>query len=114
MNTSESIRFNDMAWEDDAPGIRAKETLVNGVRWAIVEYGEGVGREEWCEDGHFGFVLAGEIEYMFDDGRDPVRAAGGEAFFLPASPLGEGAHRGRNVAGTQTRLFLIDDPIPSG
>jgi len=70
---------------------------------------EGAHREDWCEEGHRGYVVSGEIEYEFDDGREPLRATQGEAFLLPPAVLGSGAHRGRNTARKSTRLFLIDD-----
>ena len=73
--------------------------------WA--DYAPGASRAEWCEEGHRGYVLAGEIEY--DDGREPLRAEEGDAFLLPHAPLGAGAHQGRNLAPGPTRLFLIDD-----
>ncbi len=109
MDEARNVPFGDMEWTDDAPGIRAREAAVDGARWATVEYGEGVGREDWCEEGHRGFVISGRIEYQFDDGRGPLRASEGEAFLLPPAPLGGGAHRGRNIAPGPTRLFLIDD-----
>jgi len=108
MDEPRRVPFDELPWTDDAPGISAREVDVGGARWATVEYGEGVGREEWCEEGHRGFVLFGEIEYEFDDGRTPLRAKENEAFLLPPAPLG-GAHRGRNLAPGPTRLFLIDD-----
>jgi hypothetical protein len=109
MGEERSVSFGKMEWTDDAPGIRAREADVEGARWAMVEYEEGVGREELCEEGHRGYVISGEIEYEFDDGREPLRAAEGEAFLLPSALLGGGAHRGRNLAAGPTRLFLIDD-----
>jgi uncharacterized cupin superfamily protein len=75
----------------------------------MVEYGPGASREDWCEEGHRGFVVEGEIEYRFDDGRERLRAGEGEAFLLPPAPLGGGAHSGRNPSQRPTRLFLIDD-----
>jgi hypothetical protein len=104
-----NVPFGEMEWTDDAPGIRARETDVEGIRWAIVEHGEGVSREDWCEEGHRGYVILGRIEYEFDDGRELLRAVEGEAFRLPSAPLDDGAHRGRNVAPGPTRLFLIDE-----
>jgi hypothetical protein len=93
-------------WEDDAPGIRAR--AVEGVdrrRFAIVEYGPGAARTDWCLDGHYGMVLEGEIEYRFDDGSPPLRVAAGDALWL----LGGGpAHQGHNLAPGATTLFLID------
>ena len=109
MDEPRRVPFDELPWTDDAPGISAREVDVGGARWATVEYGEGVGREEWCEEGHRGFVLFEEIEYEFDDGRTPLRAKENEAFLLPPAPLGGGAHRGRNLAPGPTRLFLIDD-----
>ncbi|MGH3087381.1 MAG: hypothetical protein ACRDSJ_08695 [Rubrobacteraceae bacterium] len=111
MSEAENVPFGGMEWTDDVPGIRTKEAEVEGARWAVVEYEEGAKREEWCEDGHRGFVISGEIEYEFDDGRSPLRASEGEAFFLPATPLDKGAHRGTNLAAKPTRLFLTDIPL---
>ena len=103
------VPFEELPWTADAPGIRAREVEVGGARWATVEYEAGAAREDWCEEGHRGFVISGRIEYEFDDGGEPLRALEGEAFFLPPAPLGEGAHRGRNPSESPTRLFLIDD-----
>ena len=109
MGEATNVPFGEMEWNDDAPGIRAREVRVEGTRWAMVRYGEGARREEWCEEGHRGYVVEGEIEYEFDDGRESLRASEGEAFLLPPATLGDGAHRGRNLAPGPTRLFLIDD-----
>jgi hypothetical protein len=104
-----SVPFGDLSWTDDAPGIRAREAELEGTRWAVVEYSQGASRVDWCEEGHRGYVVAGAIEYEFDDGRAPLRASEGEAFLLPPASLEEGAHRGRNAANEPTRIFLIDD-----
>ena len=103
------VPFGELTWTEEAPGIRAREVDVGEARWATVEYGAGAARGGWCEEGHRGFVLAGEIEYEFDDGGEPLRASEGEAYFLPPAPLGGGAHRGRNPSESPTRLSLIDD-----
>jgi len=110
MDEARNVPFDELEWTDDAPGIRAREAEVEGARWAVVEYGEGASRDDWCEEGHCGYVISGRIEYQFDDGREPLRASEGEAFLLPPAPLRGGAHRGRNAAPGSTRLFLIDDP----
>jgi len=109
MDEPRNVSFGELRWTDDAPGIRAREAEVGGKRWATVEYGEGAHREDWCEEGHRGYVVSGEIEYEFDDGRESLRATEGGAFLLPPAVLGSGAHRGRNTARKSTRLFLIDD-----
>ncbi|MBV8710455.1 MAG: cupin domain-containing protein [Solirubrobacterales bacterium] len=100
------IPLGEITWADDVPGIRAREQHVDGRRWAIVEYAQGAWREQWCRDGHLGFVLEGAIRYEFEDGGDVLTANEGEAFSLSTGR----AHRGRNIADAPTRLFLIDDP----
>jgi quercetin dioxygenase-like cupin family protein len=109
MTEPRALRFADMAWEDDVPGIRDRAETVDGARWALVEYAEGAAREEWCEDGHRGLVLEGEIEYEFRDARTRLLAREGDAFHLPSGV----AHRGRNLATGPTRMFLIDDAAGS-
>ena len=106
MNGSGPVDFGSLPWEDEDPGIRARAGRAAGSRWAIVEYSPGAGRDEWCTDGHRGYVIEGEIEYAFDDGGPPLRLAQGQGFVLGAGT----GHRGRNPGGTTARLFLIDDP----
>ena len=107
MTDPRSIALDAASWEDEAPGIRSRAADVGGDRWAVVEYAEGARREEWCTEGHRGFVLAGAISYEFDDGTAAIEAREGQAFLLPD---GQG-HRGTNLAAGPTRLFLVDGPI---
>jgi uncharacterized cupin superfamily protein len=100
------LAFDAVAWADDQEDIRSRAARALGSRWAIVEYGPHAAREEWCTDGHRGYVLAGWIEYEFDDGAAPLDVGEGEGFFLAAGT----GHRGRNPGDGVTRLFLIDDP----
>ncbi|HUP33688.1 MAG TPA: hypothetical protein VM184_11680 [Gaiellaceae bacterium] len=102
-----TVDFAAVEWADDGPGIRARAVQAAGSRWALVEYGSGAQRDEWCTDGHRGYVLEGEIEYEFDDGTPSLACTQGQGFLLAAGT----GHRGRNPSGSVTRLFLIDDPI---
>ncbi len=103
---SGSVDFGLVEWADEGLGIRARAARAAGSRWAIVEYGPGAERDEWCKDGHRGYVLEGAIEYELDDGSPPLAFRQGEGFVLAAGT----GHRGRNRSGGVTRLFLIDDP----
>jgi hypothetical protein len=103
---SGAVDFPALAWEDEGPGIRALVGQAAGSRWAVVEYGPAAAREEWCTDGHRGYVVEGRIEYEFDDGSEPLSLAPGQGFVLAAGT----GHRGRNPGAETTRLFLIDDP----
>jgi hypothetical protein len=99
------LDFASIARADDQPDIHSRAVHALGQRWAIVEYEPGAAREEWCTDGHRGYVLAGRIEYEFDDGSELLGVEQGQGFFLSAGT----GHRGRNPGGAVTRLFLIDD-----
>jgi quercetin dioxygenase-like cupin family protein len=105
VNPGGKIPFESAEWADDQADIRSRAARALGQRWAIVEYEPGAARGEWCLDGHRGYVLAGRIEYEFDDGSAPLAVEQGEGFFLAAGT----GHRGRNPGRETTRLFLIDD-----
>jgi len=104
-----AIEFSRVDWVEDVPGIRAREMHVEGHRWAIVVYATKAKRQEWCFDGHAGFVISGAIEYEFEDGGSPLTVGEGDAFVLSTGR----AHRGTNVAEQATRVFVIDDPADS-
>jgi len=104
MNTRAVVPFEAEQWLDEAPGVRALIREVEGGRWAIVEYAPGAGRPEWCEVGHVGYVVSGEIEYEFESGGS-ITARTGEGFVLP----GGDNHRGRNPGSDTARLLVIDE-----
>jgi cupin domain len=107
MSAGGTVDFDAIGWADDQPDIHSRAEDALGQRWAIVEYEAGAAREEWCTDGHRGYVLAGGIEYEFDDGMTPpLRVEQGQGFYLTAGT----GHRGHNPGSSPTRLFLIDDP----
>lgn len=91
-------------WVEEGPGIHSRSAFVNGVRWAVVRYAPGAERDEWCTDGHRGYVVHGRMSYELADG-DRVDIPDGAAFWLPP---GSG-HRGVNGAA-ETQLFLVDVP----
>ena len=101
-----AIEFSQVPWTQDVPGIRSRDATIEGHRWAVVEYAPAARREEWCLDGHGGFVLSGAVEYEFRDGGPSLLVREGDAFALSTGR----AHRGTNRSDAPTRLFVIDDP----
>ena len=100
MSAGGTLDFDSIDWADDQPDIHSRAASALGQRWAVVEYESGAAREEWCTDGHRGYVVAGRIVYEFDDGSPPLQP--------PPSRERPG---GRNPGPDGTRLFLIDDPL---
>jgi len=86
------------------PGVTDREVVLDGIRWALVEYSPGQGREGWCDVPHSGYVASGSITYSFEDDRDPLVLSAGQGFALPRQPR----HRGRNEGDEPARLFVID------
>jgi hypothetical protein len=84
-----------------------REQIVDGLRWALVQYEVDAGRADWCDTPHVGYVISGAINYEFDDGRAGLEVSSGQGFLLPASPR----HRGRNLGVEPARLFLIDSEL---
>jgi quercetin dioxygenase-like cupin family protein len=96
------ITFGDPV-EHDA-NVRDHERVFNDVRWALVEYAPGSRREGWCTQPHMGYVISGELEYSFEDGRPALRVSAGNAFALPPRP----GHAGHNHGSVPARIFIID------
>jgi quercetin dioxygenase-like cupin family protein len=100
------VTFSALDPAPEAPGIASETTEIGGNRWARVRYEPGVLREEWCDEGHEGFVLEGDITYEFEDGSEALQLVAGEAFSLPGARV----HRG--TAGAQGALLFIIDREP--
>ena len=64
------VTFTALDPAPEAPGIASETTQIGGHRWARVRYEPDVLREEWCDEGHEGFVLEGTITYEFQDGSE--------------------------------------------
>ncbi len=103
MTEARRVDLDAVPSEPEAPGIASAAVDVGGVRWAVVEYEPGVLREAFCEEGHSGYLLSGEITYEFADGARPLRVQAGQGFTLPDGD----PHRGR-AGAAGARLFLID------
>ena len=104
MTDPQAISLSASAPVSHDPGVHDQEADVGGIRWALVEYAPGAGREGWCDTPHSGYVVSGSISYAFDDGRPPLVVGAGEAFLLPSAPR----HRGANDGAEPARLFIID------
>jgi quercetin dioxygenase-like cupin family protein len=96
------VAFGDPV-EHDA-NVHDRECVLAGVRWALVEYAPGSGRDGWCTQPHMGYVISGKLEYRFEDGRPALELTPGDAFALPSRP----GHAGRNNSSEPARIFIID------
>jgi hypothetical protein len=59
------IDFDALSWESLVPGARFKVFRHGGKQLRIVEFTREFVEPQWCEKGHFGFVIKGELEVDF-------------------------------------------------
>ncbi len=98
-----SIIFDQMEWESPQPGMRCKVFRQESTQLRLVEFSDAFVEAQWCEKGHAGLVLSGELEIDFS-GR-VVRFPEGSALLIPAGA--PHAHKARALAPT-VRIFLVE------
>jgi quercetin dioxygenase-like cupin family protein len=101
MDEITAIEFDKIEWQHIAPGARAK-VFRSGKQLRLMEFTPEFVEGEWCDQGHAGIVLSGELEIDFGD--RTVKYPEGCAIFIPAGAK----HKGRHCAKV-VRLFLVED-----
>ncbi|HEY0665047.1 MAG TPA: hypothetical protein VGD24_03185 [Gallionella sp.] len=98
------VLFDDLAWQDALPGARFKVHRSGSKQIRLLEFTSEFVEPDWCEKGHAGLVLKGELEVDFH-GR-LVRYPEGAALLIPAGATS--GHKARSIAPV-TQLFLVED-----
>jgi quercetin dioxygenase-like cupin family protein len=78
------IAFSEMAWTDVGSGARSRQAGTGDQRIRILEITPDLVHPEWCEKGHAGFVLEGELELRFED--EVLQYGTGDGFIIPSGP----------------------------
>ena len=84
------------------PKERRKASATHPV--SLLSFASGFADPSWCERGHAGLVLSGELVLEFDTGIEVFRA--GEAFVIDPSTR----HRASNPADREVVLFIVSSP----
>ncbi|MEK6804710.1 MAG: phosrestin [Nitrospirota bacterium] len=98
------FEFSKLAWEVAAPGARFKAFRQNGKQLRLVEFTKDFVELHWCEKGHIGIVLSGELEVEFRN--HVLRYPEGSAIFIQSGS--ENGHKARAITPT-VRLFLVEE-----
>lgn len=64
--SEKKIDFEKVVWEETSPHFRSKSFEQNNKKVRIVELKKGLHHPDWCETGHIGYVLEGELNIDFD------------------------------------------------
>ena len=99
--TSHKVKFDDLEWESPMQGVRHKVLVSGGQKLRLVEYSKDM-EPHWCSVGHFGHIVSGRFEIIFDDGTEIFEEGDGVAI-----PDGEAhRHMARALTETVTALFV--------
>jgi quercetin dioxygenase-like cupin family protein len=97
------ILFDQIEWQSPQPGVRFKVARDGSQQVRLVEFTHEFVEREWCEKGHAGLVLSGELEIDFSG--QILRFQEGSALLIPAGP--RHAHKARAVTPL-VRVFLVE------
>lgn len=97
------INFNNIEWESPIEGVKCKKYNYNNKQMRLIEYTKKMPLH-WCEKGHYGMILEGEIEIEYPNEKIIYRK--GDGVFIPDGA--EHKHRGRVVTESVKVIFIED------
>lgn len=98
------VVFDSLAWQAALPGARFKVFGDGRKQMRLLELTSEFVEPDWCEKGHAGIVLQGELEIDFDG--KVVRYEEGAGIFIPKGASTK--HKARSLTPTLL-LFLVED-----
>jgi hypothetical protein len=97
------VDFEAIDWESPIRGMRQKIYKLGHQQLRMVEYSREL-PAHWCEKGHIGYVLQGQIDIEFAHERQVYSS--GDGVFIPNGP--EHKHKGTVISDTVTIVFVED------
>lgn len=98
------VLFDSLEWQSPIQGARFKAFRSGTKQLRLVEFTSEFVEPDWCEKGHIGYVIQGELEIDFYG--HLVRYPEGSGIFIP--PGSASGHKGRSITLT-VLLFLVED-----
>lgn len=103
MTVQYKAEFDKLEWESPIKGMRHKYIDQNKLRLRLVEYSKEM-QPHWCEKGHYGYVIEGQMEIDYESAMIIYRP--GDGIFIPPGP----DHRHRGIALTEKVLvFFVEE-----
>lgn len=101
-DTPYKIKFDQIEWEEPITGVRHKFIDHEGQRVRLIEYSKKL-PPHWCEKGHCGYLISGEMEIEYAD--QTIIYKQGDGIFIPDGPSHK--HKGR-VLTEKALVFFIE------
>ncbi|MCX7193376.1 MAG: phosrestin [Proteobacteria bacterium] len=98
------VQFDLIEWQCALPGARFKAFRDGSKQLRLLEFTSEFVEPEWCEKGHVGIVLKGELEIDFQGSR--IRYPEGSGIFIPSGT--SSSHKARAISPS-VLLFLVEE-----
>ena len=98
------VNFENMKWQNPAPGICYKEYIKDNQRIRLVEFSEQFNEVDWCTKGHVGYVIGGKISIDFNG--EILTFRKGDGLFISEGE--ENKHKGSVGKGEKALLILFE------
>ena len=95
--------FSEIKWETPFDGVRHKYLDQDGIRLRLVEYSKEM-PPHWCEKGHYGYVISGQMEIEFNDRKELYNS--GDGVYLPAGAAYQ--HKAK-IISDKALVFFIEN-----
>ncbi|MFP4106585.1 MAG: hypothetical protein ACLFVU_10905 [Phycisphaerae bacterium] len=79
------VIWDDIEWESPQPGLRQKARVNGRKRFRLVLLHPDYSPADWCETGHIGLVLEGDMTVEFETGQEAFKP--GEGMFILSGML---------------------------
>jgi len=97
------VDFDKLKWEQLIEGIKCKIIKYGNKQLRLIEYSKMM-PPHWCEKGHYGLVLDGEVEIEFQNEKHVYKS--GDGVFIPDGE--EHKHKGRALTESVRVIFVED------
>jgi quercetin dioxygenase-like cupin family protein len=97
------IDFSSLEWESPLEGVRHKVFTSGVTRLRLVEYLPTMPLH-WCEKGHMGYILEGNLQVEFDAATDVFTQ--GDGVFIPDGAAHK--HRAKVLSDVVRAIFVED------
>ena len=74
------INFKNIDWESPIEGVKCKTYNYDNKQIRLIEYRKEM-PPHWCESGHYGLILEGELEIEFSN--EKIIYKEGDGVFIP-------------------------------
>ena len=97
------VAFDDIEWESPVKGMKCKTYKYGSKQMRLIEYTKDMPLH-WCEKGHYGLILEGELEVEYSN--EKIIYKKGDGVFIPDGA--EYKHKAR-VMTESVKVFFVED-----